>query len=304
MNPQDVDVNAHPTKIEVRFRDKKSVFSAVHRACKQALTSIEHGFRPQGLGYIAEEATGVDTASSPSSRTAPLFEASRGDRVGEMRSALQGGRPVAESVPRGPRRCSDGPLPSPSSVRRFVQMHDSYILVEDEEGVSFLDQHALHERKLFEELMERAERGDTEVQRLLIPAVLEASIAEIETLMAHQDELASIGFEIAPFGEDSVAVYAVPVDLAHMDPQRLMDSVLCIDDEQISTGFADIRRSLLAGIACRAAVKFNDPLTDEAIRSLLDWEDRNPAAAACPHGRPIRLRVPLHELERRFQRKE
>ena len=152
--------------------------------------------------------------------------------------------------------------------------------------------------------MERAERGDAESQRLLIPAVLDASAAEVGLLMANSEELAGFGFEIEPFGETAVAVHAVPVDLSHMDPQRLMDAVLHIDDEQHSTGFADIRRSLLAGIACRAAVKFNDPLKETEIEALLDWEEGNPAAAACPHGRPIRLRVPLHELERRFQRKE
>lgn len=307
MDPQDVDVNAHPTKIEVRFRDKKSVFSAVHRACKQALSGIEHGFRPRGLGHIAATSAGIDVnPSAPVSRTAPLFDAGvgGGDRVGEMQARLESGRGVSQTAATGPRKCSDGPMLSPSPVRRFLQMHDSYILVEDDEGVSFLDQHALHERKLFEELMERAERGDAESQRLLIPAILEASAAEVAMLMANQEDLASFGFEVEPFGETAVAVHAVPVDLAHMDPQRLMDAVLSIDDEQTSTGFADIRRSLLAGIACRAAVKFNDPLDDAAIRSLLDWEQDNPSAAACPHGRPIRLRVPLSELERRFQRKD
>lgn len=302
MDPKEVDVNAHPTKTEVRFRDKKAVFSAVHGACKRALSEIEHGFHPKGLGQLSSSADAAldhrapALSETPSRRTAPLFATGR-DRVSEMAERLA-------VSPSGPRTCSDGPVAAPSSGLRFLQMHDSYILVEDEQGVSFIDQHALHERKLFEELLARSKKGALDCQRLLIPGVIEASAAEVASLMAQQEELAWLGFEIEPFGETAIAVHAMPADLAHLDPQRLLDAVLHLDDEQSSTGFDDIRRSMLAGIACRAAVKFNDPLTDDAIRVLLEWERGNPLAAACPHGRPIRLRVPLHELERRFQRKE
>lgn len=189
----------------------------------------------------------------------------------------------------------------PGVPERFIQMHDSWILVEESFGFSIVDQHALHERCLFEGLM--AKDVTPARQPLLIPAVLDLSPGEREKVRAAAADLESLGLVVTDFGRLSLAIQEVPLDLSNTSPERLIDAVLAADEERTATGFHDLRRNIAAGMACRAAVKFNDRLDDRSIRELLQWARAHPHAAACPHGRPIRIEWTLDELEQRFLRK-
>ena len=319
MDPASVDVNVHPMKTEVRFREKNRLFALVQRACRTALEAS----RPSGTLHLKPEAPYRSPSSrSSSSSAAP---ATRRERVAEMEAGLFGSEPAPAQRPevfdepstttpmRGgassakKRSCRDGAWPrhveDPESFR-FVQMHDSYLVVEDALGFHVVDQHALHERMLFENLAQRMEKGEVASQELLIPWVRELSASEKQRVLAAEAELDAMGLRIRDFGGQAVAVEAVPLEFGDASPDGLIDAVLAADEERVEESFSSLRRRLLAAMACRAAVKFGQSLSDREIRVLLAWERESPQSAACPHGRPTRVRIGLEELERLFLRKD
>ena len=340
IDPSLVDVNVHPTKTEVRFRDKDAVYGRVYRAVRDALeqarpmaslgrlgrTSVREGGDEIDTGMTTQPSSQQSVIWSPSSTGASGADSAEGGGVtsgvsptsSSPSSSSTGFSSSSKSPPsRTPlpmrpsptisgKACSDRPRVDAGAEERirFLQIHDSYILVEDGEGFYVIDQHALHERMLFEKILAQANDA-TEVpsQRLLVPDVVDLAPAEREHVLAAKDELAALGLVLGSFGGSSVAIEAVPLEFAKAKPQRLIDAVLAVEEEKAATGFTDVRRAFVAGMACRAAVKFNDRLSDDAIRTLVEWERSTVDSAACPHGRPTRLRVTLQELELRFLRK-
>ncbi len=324
LDPKTVDVNVHPTKVEVRFRDRNLVFSAVKRAVARALAiarpmadlggSIPAG--PAARPRVEHEKEAAADAEPAGERrwaqpSASAIPAARRERVAEMEAGLFGLVPSetvrSQPAPSGERCRHEGPRPAPAAgpgAFRFLQIHASYILVEDDEGFYIVDQHALHERMLFEKIWRRVEEGAPDSQRLLVPEVVELSPAERERFLAMKDDLDAIGFVIEPFGGDSVVVQSLPQDLAKRGARKLLETMLGAEEEGFDLPLRELRRDVVATMACRAAVKFNDRLSDAQIRELLLWERGAESSAACPHGRPTRLRITLAELERRFQRKE
>ncbi len=318
MDPATVDVNVHPMKTEVRFREKNRIFTLLQRACRDALEAS----RPSGTLRLAAEAP--HPSESPRPHSPPPRPSTRRERVAEMEAGLFGATgPISTSdeaasppVVKGlrtrdgsgaRRSCRDGALPrhveNPEDFR-YVQVHDSYLVVEDDRGFHVIDQHALHERMLFEQLAARMDAGDVASQELLVPWVRELSLAEKQKVLAAESELDAMGLRIRDFGGRDVAVEAVPADFGETSPDRLIDAVLAADEERVEESIGGLRRRLLAALACRAAVKFGQSLSDREIRRLLAWERESPRSAACPHGRPTRVRIGLDELERLFLRKD
>jgi DNA mismatch repair protein MutL len=319
MDPARVDVNVHPTKTEVRFRDKDAVFGAVFAGVRAALDAAAVGVSwlprrdPPAGDLLAEDAREGSAAGAPDPRVAapsaprperPTFT----EELRRSERALYGELPVVPPASERARvrsgACTHVARPAvvgPAAPERFLQIHDSYILVEEVGGFSIVDQHALHERMLFEKLLARV--GSAESQPLLVPHVLELGSLDRERVRAALPDLAALGLVVAEFGRTSFAIHEVPLDLAKGDPARLIDAVLALDEERAATGFTDIRRAMAAGLACRGAVKFNQRLPDPEIRALLEWSRAHPQCTACAHGRPIRLSTSLAELELRFLRK-
>ncbi len=185
-----------------------------------------------------------------------------------------------------------------------MQLHNSYLVVEGSDGMEIIDQHALHERVLYEELLERVRRGPLESQRLLMPAIAEVSEAEAARLPEVATILQKLGIEAEPFGPDAVAVQAFPtlvsIRRATTDPAEFVAEVL-----RSTPGDGDEAaiHSILDLMACKAAVKAGDPLSPEEIDALVARRHLVPRASNCPHGRPTTLRLTIDDLEKQFKRR-
>ena len=183
------------------------------------------------------------------------------------------------------------------------QFRDTFIIAIDDEGVAIIDQHVAHERVLFERVMQRLTAGTLESQRLLIPMILDVSVAEHDTLVARAGELAQFGFEIESFGASSLKVTAVPALLDAEDSAQAL-TALAHDLEGLDRGakVQDALQRIAATTACHAAVKANYPLSYEKMTHILEELRATAYSTVCPHGRPVMLRLTRREIEKNFER--
>jgi len=324
MDPSGVDVNVHPTKTEVRFRDKDRVFSLVRSTVRRCIIDVA-GDRPL---RFKEQQTGAGSAGS----SAPASPPTRQQLLSDLEKELDAPAAVPAALPpmadfssqvaemaadRGlvgagnPCRGHGAVRPVPETELdagvsgRFVQVHRSYIVLESPEGLRIVDQHALHERRIYEDLLRRFDSSDGEDQRLLVPEVVDLGAADQALLLSKVEDLRPLGLEIEPFGGTSVCVHAVPMVLSRISPADLVqDLIEVLREDAARLRAEDLVKETVAGLACRAAVKFNDPLSSDEIEDLLRWSRENPEARNCPHGRPVAVSVTLRELENQFQRKK
>ena len=189
-----------------------------------------------------------------------------------------------------------------ASAAPGLQVHNRYLVAESDEGVVVIDQHALHERILYEHLRERTLAGELETQSLLVPEPVDLSPAEAAAALTHQELLAKLGLKVEPFGGDTVLLSSYPAMLANLKPSELLRNLV----EQLLTETAPQRRDLfdemLHSVACRAAIKAGDRLTPEEITALLEQRHLVSDAHHCPHGRPTALVFTREELDRQFKR--
>jgi DNA mismatch repair protein MutL len=280
MPPEEVDVNVHPAKAEVRFRDPSLVHEVVRRALMDAI----------GQGGVPELQLRPETAVS-----APVAAAIPG--------VLAGGAFPSRWVPKGePGRAG----PPTFDIRPMIplgQFRDTFIIAIDDEGVAIIDQHVAHERVLFERVMEKLTAGRLESQRLLVPLLIDLPLAAREALAGRGAELERLGFELESFGDATVKVTAVPALLGAEDSSRAL-LALAEDLERLDRG-AGVQLALqriAATTACHAAVKANDPLTYEKMTHILDELRATAYSTVCPHGRPVMLRLTRREIEKNFER--
>ena len=299
MSPDTVDVNVHPTKAEVRFREQSLVHEVVRRAIMDAL---RQGGVPQ-LQLRPE----VAAAPQPGNVSLPGVLASG---VYPNRWMPQGfpGKPLEPLAPLEP----PAPLAPPEPLERQMsikpmiplgQFRDTFIIAVDDEGVAIIDQHVAHERVLFERVMERLTTGRLESQRLLIPMIVDVSVAEHDSLTARTAELEQFGFEIESFGGSSVKVSAVPALLDVNDSTSAL-LALAHDLEGLDRGakMQDALQRIAATTACHAAVKAHYPLSYEKMTHILDELRATAYSTVCPHGRPVMLRLTRREIEKNFDR--
>src|SRR5207244_4142559 len=254
--PDAVDVNVHPTKAEVRFRDGQAVFHLVLAAVRERLRSLNlvpklvvpPEFRGQEPGVRSQE-----------SADSNWFAASQRQASGSMFATAA----TAASHP-SPLATHYSPLAAPE--QKAVQMHDAYLLVETPDGVLVIDQHALHERILFEQLRRRMQAGPVERQRLLVPEPIDLTAEQAAKVLEQKDALSELGLEVEDFGGGTVVLSSYPAILTRAAPAVILRSVI---DRLVARDRPPSREALLndllASMACRAAVKAGDRLSAEAI---------------------------------------
>jgi DNA mismatch repair protein MutL len=300
MPPDAVDVNVHPTKAEVRFREQSLVHEVVRRAL---LDTLGRGGVPQfQLRSELEERTPA-LARIPGVLAGGIFPSRWVPPPLQSTPGLTGSAPPmqAEAVEPGPGRPA-----SNVDIRPMIplgQFRDTFIIAVDDEGIAIIDQHVAHERVLFERVMQRLTAGTIESQLLLVPLLLELAPAACEALKTRSGELQRLGFEIEAFGPSTIKVSAVPALLNSEDASRALRA-LGEDLEGIDRG-AQVQEALqriAATTACHAAVKANYPLTYEKMAHILEELRRTAYSTVCPHGRPVMLRLTRREVEKNFER--
>jgi DNA mismatch repair protein MutL len=279
--PQDVDVNVHPAKLEVRFRDRIGAERVVEEAVRDSLGALAAAvrvgdWRPAGIGQRS-----ADPAPGQTVDGADLFAPAAGPAPAEEADV----QPAAGfSVP-------------------LLQVFDTYIVYEAPEGVVIVDQHSAHERVLYELVMAQLTGADPPAQRLLLPLTLELTDEELDAVEAHGEELRRVGFEAEPFGGRAVAVHAVPAPHPRFDAEACFRETVADLARGRFGGWANRLERFAATYACRAAVKAGQRLDQREMRELLLRLFATDLPPHDVHGRSTIVQLPREELERRFGRR-
>jgi DNA mismatch repair protein MutL len=292
--PAAVDVNVHPTKSEVRFRDERRLFPFLVNALRTAVARTDMATPGAALLYstpaVAARPWPVRTGARP-----PLEELA-------VREVPPATAPAATS-PAMPSLALERTL-APRPRGPVLQVAATYLVRELEDGLEILDQHALHERVTYERLKAALRAGKPEVQRELVPELIELARSEVHVLEEHLAALEALGIELALFGPTTVAVHGLPVLLKRAAGPRLVRELAAAlaDGEALPSAEA-LLDHVVHSMACRRSVMAGDALAPEEIEALLDAAARLPHDQTCPHGRPTRVRLSLAELERAFHRR-
>ena len=305
IDPRRVDVNVHPTKIEVRFRDSREV----HQAVKHAVEDVLAGPRSGSAGAVADLAPAVAASSHPqASWRQPALPA--GYHVAEpsllwARPTPATAQPASQAFPLTTEDARESPDSTWPLGRALGQLHGIYVLAQNAHGLVIVDMHAAHERIVYERLKTQMDAAGTGLasQALLIPASFAASAQEIATAESSADVLHTLGMEITTLSAGTLAVRAVPASLADGDAVELARSVLAeLAHHDASTVVQRSRDELLSTMACHGAVRANRLLTIEEMNALLRQMEVTERSDQCNHGRPTWRQVSVAELDKLFLR--
>ena len=334
----EVDVNVHPSKTEVRLRHQSFVHDFVRDTIRERLieTRPAPAFSPgasaqpaarmpysefsQMLENEAPPADSVEPAPGPVEPSLPAFalrpETGPAPRLDFGAPAIAlADEPVAQTerrlrvpdthgaFPLDALPVSDVSLGALSDLRPLGQIHESFIIAAGREGLWIIDQHVAHERILFERVLKQRAAGHVETQRLLMPLILELTPGQQIEYARIADELNALGFETEPFGNRTIAVKAAPSAVGPGDLEKVLGEILETAEAELrGLSLEDIRRSIAASIACRAAIKINMRLDHAKMEWLLRALAATDCPMSCPHGRPIALQYSMREILKAFHR--
>lgn len=335
----EVDVNVHPSKTEVRFRQQSVMHDFVRESIRAALMkarpvpqfAVEISAHPSASpsltggkasspGAAAWRSLYTPAVSQPFSLQAPVaapiserFQFGEGISV-DGNAALSLVRPpepvpssitddgCAPPIPDEGEAPSD-PAPALASLKPLGQIRDSFILAVNPEGLWIVDQHVAHERVLFEKILKQRAAQKVESQRLLLPLVIELTLAQQAVFADIADELSKNGFEVEPFGARSIAVKIAPAGVDASAVEHMLHELLDqFSREEQALNLEKIRARIAASIACHAAIKVNMPLAQNKMEWLLAELAKTDCPMTCPHGRPVVLRYSMRDIQKAFKR--
>jgi DNA mismatch repair protein MutL len=327
---EEVDVNVHPSKTEVRFRHQSWVHDFVRDAIREQLMqsrpapSFSPNPQPAAQMPYSDFSQMMENqnAAAPTPEFAPEFVPEFAMAPPPAPAARfdfgDGGIPVNQPAPppalklRVPDTHGGFPLESISidhsmarigELRPLGQLHNSFIIAAGTDGLWIIDQHVAHERILFEQVLAQQASGHVEVQQLLMPMILQLTADQQIEYARIADELHASGFDTEPFGNRTIAVKAAPAPVGLGDLERVILEILEIAENELrSVSLSDLRRGIAASIACRAAIKINTPLDHRKMEWMLRALAATEYPMACPHGRPVALQYGTRELLRAFHR--
>ena len=327
---EEVDVNVHPSKTEVRFRHGSVVHDFVRDTIRErlmverpasripmpsppqpgaALPYSEFTQRVENMTFdsIGPELLTIPPVINPGllpeftlqrpPSPLPRFDFSEAPKsspgVPDTHGPLLDGAPLPDLQS----------LDALTDLRPLGQIHDSFIIAAGRDGLWIIDQHVAHERILFEQVLAAREQGHAATQRLLVPLVIGLSAAQLIEYARIASELEGLGFETEPFGNRTIAVKSAPAGIGAADVERVLFEILEIAESELrKASLDDLRRSMAASIACRAAIKINMHLEPEKIDWLLRALAATSCPMSCPHGRPIALRYSTRDILKSFHR--
>lgn len=299
LDPTRVDVNVHPAKSEVRFRDPGIVRGLIVSALRHALAEAGHRasttVADATLGAMLPEATGarVYQMDRPNMGTGPAYRAPAPAGFAEMAPDMSGridAAPVVEAVhlPLGAAR---------------AQVHENYIIAQTETGIVIVDGHAAHERLVYEKLKTQMAQNGVAAQALLIPEIIEMSDSDAAQLLAVADDLSRFGLTIEPFGGGAIAVRETPAILGEVNAEAMLRDILDeLDDQGSSTLVQEKLEAILSRVACHGSIRTGRVMRGEEMNALLRDMEKTPRSGQCNHGRPTYVELKLSDIERLFGR--
>jgi DNA mismatch repair protein MutL len=327
-----VDVNVHPSKLEAKFEDEQSIYRIVSSVARRALGSAaavpaltiqdggiepgtvatrftlrQHAWPGSGTGTLWNfPGQGeIDTRTGEILPFVPSPVVAEGTSLAARLLEPPGGRgEIAGPLPGVPGALlpHDGARPEPGGSTLIWQLHNKYILSQIKNGLLIVDQHVAHERVLYEKALNRFATSLRSTQQLLFPVTLELSAADYALLAELLPEFDVLGFDIKPFGKNTVVIEGVPPDAHPGSEGTIVEEMLGLYKEYRQNDPTHVRDNIAKSYSCKSAVKAGDSLTEAEMRSLIDQLFATSMPYVCPHGRPIVLRISIEELDRRFGR--
>jgi DNA mismatch repair protein MutL len=320
LDPRHIDVNVHPSKLEVKFDDENLIYSAVYSAVKDALSSKD--FTPQieltdlddftrtrfknpivdPNSSIAREIYG-QPKKEPSSIVSTQNQTAQ--RKVEIEDSLNFSLDIVEQSKQIINSFSFENVTEESEkvvTRQVWQLHNKYILTPVKNGLMIIDQHIAHERILYEKAIQSIENSIPLSQQLLFPQTIELTRPDFELVMELKDYFKKIGFDIRPFGKSTIIINGIPQDIKQGKEKEILLEILEMYREFALTNVTNEKDNLAKSFACKSAIKAGDPLTEKEMISLIDNLFATKIPYVCPHGRPVFIKLTIDELDRRFGR--
>ncbi len=299
---EDIDVNVHPTKIEVRFYNANLVHSQVLGCLREKLlgTNLDISAKLPAIPHPQSTSSGSVVVRDQKIAEA-MAEFFKKHRPVPTQQQFARERAGASGVAGYERR--ETKYERPQFDRKFLQIHDSFIVAQIDDGFIIIDQHALHERIIYENLCRRLRESKLESQKLLIPESFEVTVSQADALEANAELFEKLGIELAPFGPRTMAIQAFPTLLAKADPlDFVQDLIDLLGHKDADLDAERLLEEVLNMAACKAAIKAGQKLSDNEIEKLLADREIVERASRCPHGRPTTIKFSLSDLEKQFKR--
>jgi DNA mismatch repair protein MutL len=310
IDPARVDVNVHPSKMEVKFDDEQSIYRFVSTVVRKSLAgggsipALSAGDRDGSIGlrFTSRQHHWPDSPGATMTIDRSTGEIQSGFSFRREPPAPQGPPAAIDDLLRGGAQpiAHQPSRDEPSSL--IWQVHNKYILSQIKNGLLVVDQHVAHERVLYERALARFENGLDAAQQLLFPVTIACSAGDYALVTELQPHLQRLGFGVSLFGGNTVVIDAVPPDVKVGSERSILEEILGTYREYQQHAPVEVRDNVAKSFACKAAIKAGDRLTENEMRSLIDQLFATSMPYVCPHGRPVVLKISIDELDRRFGR--